>query len=91
MPANVRMRLALLRQVVHQHRHLTVNTALICLGLGGALAGGWVIGWWCLGLVAIAESAGLIYVGLARDDGEALPTRGARTVEQVLETERLRP
>jgi hypothetical protein len=91
MPANLRMRWLVIRQTARRRRHLVVNVALICLGLGGALAGGWVIGWWCLGVVAIAESAGLVYVGMARDDGEALPVRGARTVEAVLEDERLRP
>lgn len=91
MPANLRMRLLLLKQAARRHRHLAVNVALVCLGLAGGLAGGWVIGWWCLGVVAIAESAGLIYVGMARDDGEALPVRGARSVAQVLDDERLRP
>jgi len=89
--AKLSMRLLLVRQAVHRRRHFAVNAALIATGLLGALAGGWVIGWWCLGVVAIAESAGLLYVGLTRDDGEQLPVRGARTVDQVLDDERLRP
>jgi len=85
------MRLLLVRQAARRRRHYAVNLALIAVGMAGALAGGWVIGWWCLGAVAIVESAGLMYVGLTRDDGEPLPTRGARTVEAVLADERLRP
>jgi hypothetical protein len=85
------MRLALVRQRARRRRHALVNSALIVVGLLGALAGGWVIGWWCLGGVAIAESCALMFVGLQRDDGEPLPVRGARTVEQVFDDERLRP
>jgi len=32
-----------------------------------------------------------MWVGLNRDDGADLPVAGARTVEQVLDDERLRP
>jgi hypothetical protein len=34
----------------------------------GALGGGWLIGVWAFGLVLIVESAGLCWLGLARDD-----------------------
>jgi hypothetical protein len=85
------MRWLLVRQRAHRRRHTLVNTALITIGLFGALAGAWVIGWWALGLVAVIEAAGFVYVGFARDDGEPLPVRGARTVEQVFDDERLRP
>lgn len=87
----LKMRWLLVRQRAHRRRHTLVNTALITVGLFGALAGAWVIGWWCLGAVAIAESFALTYVGMQRDDGEPLPVRGARSVGQVLDDERLRP
>ena len=58
-------------------------------GLAGALAGGWLIGRWCLGLVLLAESAGFVLAGLLRDDGTGLPRRGEHTVADVLEEHRL--
>lgn len=90
MLGRLRMRAALVRQRVRRRRHMLVNSALIVAGLLGALAGAYVIAWWAVGLVAIAESCGLAYVGLQRDDGEPLPIRGARSVDQVLDDERLR-
>jgi hypothetical protein len=45
------------------------SVLLVILGLGGGLAGASLIGEWCLGLVMIAESVGLIWVGWNRDDG----------------------
>lgn len=65
---------------------------LVVLGLGGALAGGALVGEWCLGLVMVAEGALVAYVGFARDDGAGpLPAHEAPTVGQVLERARLLP
>lgn len=44
-------------------------TALI-LGALGALGGGWLVGLWCLGLVLIVLSGGVIAWTLFRDDGK---------------------
>jgi len=63
---------------------------LVLGGCLGALAGGDLIGRWCMGLVLIAESAGAIWLGLNQEDGGELPLLGARTVDQVLDDERLR-
>ena len=61
-------------------------------GLGGMLAGGALVGEWCLGLVLIAESGGALAVGLLRDDGTgAAPARGAMTVPEILERARHAP
>jgi len=61
---------------------------LVVLGLGGGLAGGALVGEWCLGLVMIAESVLLVYVGFARDDGTGRPVAEARTVPEILERAR---
>lgn len=74
-----------------QHRHVLVSALLVVLGMAGGLAGGALIGRWCLGLMLIAESCGLVWWGLMRDDGTGLPRRGARTVGEILEDERMRP
>ena len=55
------------------------------------MAGGALIGEWCLGLVMIAEAALVVYVGFARDDGGGLPVRGARSVQEILADEARRP
>ena len=91
MLARLRMRWLLVAQRAHRRRHAWTSALLVTGGLFGALAGAWVIGWWALGLLAVIESMGLVYVGLMRDDTEDLPVRGARTVGQVLDDERLRP
>lgn len=81
-----------LAAAVRRHRHPLTSGALIVAGLGGALGGGALIGEWMLGLVLIAESAGLLVAGLLRDDGgPEPPPRGAREVEDILDDERLRP
>lgn len=72
-------------------RPQSVSVFLVLAGLAGALGGGWLVGRWCLGLVLIAESAGAVVVGMARDDGTGQPRRGSRTVREVLEDEALRP
>ena len=65
------------RARVRENRHVLVSALLIVLGLGGALAGGALVGEWCLGLVLIAESAGLLWFGLYRDDQpKAQPVAG---------------
>jgi MFS family permease len=67
-----------------RNRHAIISLALILTGMAGGLVGGWLIGRWCLGLVLIAESAGVVWAGLARDDGTGPPVRGARTHAQIL-------
>jgi len=79
------------RDRARRNRHALQSAALIVLGLGGALAGGALVGEWCLGLVLIAESAGAVYFGLFRDDQVPLPRAGERTHEQVLEWARRLP
>ncbi len=64
--------------------------ALVILGLGGGLAGGALVGEWCLGATMIAESVLLVYVGLQRDDGTGRPSRGY-TVPEILERARHLP
>lgn len=73
-----------------RNRHVLTSAALVVLGLGGALGGAALIGEWCLGVVLIAESAGMVWFGMFRDDRVPLPRAGERTVEQVLEAERRR-
>lgn len=65
-------------------------TLLVLAGGLGAVGGGWLVGRWFAGLVIVAESVGLISLGLNQEDGQGLPYRGARTVEQVLDDERVR-
>jgi hypothetical protein len=67
------------------------SVLLVVAGLAGALGGGALVGRWCLGLVLIAESAGAVWVGLCRDDGQPTAVRGARTVAEVLEQHRHLP
>lgn len=81
----------ILRARITRSRHFLTSLALVVLGMAGGLGGGALVGRWCLGLVLITESAGLIWLGLMRDDGTGTPRRGARTVREVLEDERLRP
>jgi hypothetical protein len=68
-----------------------VSNLLIFGGAAGMLGGAAIVGMWLLGLTLMAESLFACYVGLNRDDGSTLPARGARTVEQVFDDERLRP
>ena len=90
-----RLRLVMVRAHVlgrlARYRSRLVSAALVVAGLAGALGGGWLVGRWCTGLMLIFESAGALWFGLFRDDGEHLPVRGARTAQQVLDDERLRP
>jgi hypothetical protein len=81
----VRAQLAAWRGQARRSRRLAASVALVIAGLAGALAGGWLIGRWCLGLVLIAESAGVLAAGLLREDGRAAARRGRRTVGQALE------
>jgi len=64
---------------------------LVLAGAAGACYGGWLIGRWCLGLVIIGESVFAAWLGLNQEDGSGPPLRGARTVDAVLDDERLRP
>jgi hypothetical protein len=77
--------------LLRAHRHALVSVGLVVLGLGGGLAGGALIGEWCLGVVMIAEAALVVFVGFARDDGRGLPVAGERTVADVLRAEARRP
>jgi len=89
--ATVAERARQVRARARRSRHVLVSVALVVLGLGGALAGGALIGEWALGLVLIAESAGALWFGLFRDDQAPLPRRGERTVGDVLEQARRGP
>ncbi len=82
---------ARVRARLSRSRHVLTSAALVVAGLAGALAGGWLIGRWCLGLVLLAESAGFVLAGLLRDDGTGLPRRGEHTVADVLEEHRWLP
>lgn len=91
--ATAAVRLQHLRERARRSRHVLHSALLMFLGLGGALAGGALIGEWALGLVVIAESGLAFWFGLFRDDGE-LPrvhVPGLLTHEQVLARERARP
>jgi hypothetical protein len=81
----------LLRERLAKSRHVLTSVLLVVAGLAGALAGGALIGRWCLGLVLLAESAGAVWAGLNRDDGEPLPRRGGRTIADVAEEYRRLP
>lgn len=48
---------------------MRISVMACIIGVLGALGGGWLVGRWCLGLVLIAASAGLVAYGLLRDDG----------------------
>jgi hypothetical protein len=70
------------------------SVLLLAAGLAGALGGGWLIARWAFGLVLIAESGGVCWLALARDDGavpRVLPRPGDRTVGDVLEHVRRLP
>jgi hypothetical protein len=81
----------LLRERLAKSRHVLTSVLLVVAGLAGALGGGALIGRWCLGLVLLAESAGAVWAGLNRDDGEPLPRRGGRTIADVAEEYRRLP
>lgn len=46
---------------------MRVQVAAVAVGAAGALGGGFLVGVWCLGLVLIVLSGGLIAFGLLRD------------------------
>jgi hypothetical protein len=81
----------LLRERLAKSRHVLTSVLLVVAGLAGALGGGALIGRWCLGLVLLAESAGAVWAGLNRDDGQPLPRRGERTIADVAEEYRRLP
>ena len=72
-----------LRQRARQNRHVLTSALLVTAGMAGGLGGGALVGTWCLGLVLMAESGGLIWWGLMRDDGQRLPRRAPRTVGEA--------
>lgn len=67
------------RERARRNRHVLTSALLVVLGLGGGLAGGALVGEWCLGVVLIAESAGVVWFGLFRDDQAAPPAWGERS------------
>lgn len=77
--ATWRARVRSVQVLLGRSRHVLTSVLLVLAGLAGALAGGWLVGRWCLGLVLMAESAGAIWFGLMRDDGAGVPRRGERT------------
>jgi hypothetical protein len=86
----VQARAALWRE--RMRRPVFVSVLLVVLGFGGALGGGALIGEWCLGLVLIAESALVVYVGFQRDDGRGpVDMDRPHTVKDVLLREARRP
>lgn len=89
--ARARNRVRACRAALRRSRSLLVSVAAVVAGACLAGFGGWLVGRWCLGVVLIAEAAGLIFIGMARDDGVGMPGRGARTVNDILDDERLRP
>jgi hypothetical protein len=79
------------RRAAWTWRQVLVSAVMVAAGCGLALLGGWFISRWCMGLVLIVEAGALVFLGLSRDDGANPVGRGARTVDQVLDDERLRP
>lgn len=80
-----------LRERGRRSRHQLTSAALVIGGLAGMLGGAALVGTWLLGLTLMAEAGGALWLGLMRDDGAAVPRRGARTVQEVLQDERMRP
>ena len=70
-----------------RHRDLLLTLA----GAAAVVGGAWLVGRWAAGLAITGLGLFTMWVGLNRDDGADLPVAGARTVEQVLDDERLRP
>jgi len=64
----------------------SVTVAL--LGAVAALAGGWLVGRWCLGLVLIAEGACAVYWALRHDFPERPARPSVTALERVLERSR---
>jgi hypothetical protein len=74
-----------------RERGQVTSAALIVVGVAGLLLGADTVAPWMLGLTAMGISGGMLYLGLNRDDGTEMPARGARSVSQVLDDERVRP
>jgi hypothetical protein len=89
--ATVAERLRWVKARLAARRHVLVSALMVIVGVTGLLLGAWTVGWAVLGVTAMALSAGLIWLGMSRDDGQPVPVRGARTPQQVLDDERLRP
>jgi hypothetical protein len=81
---DVRARLA-------RSRHVLTSALLVVAGLAGAPLGGLLVGPWFTGLILVAESAGAVWLGLNRNDGQPLPRRGERTIADVAEEYRRLP
>lgn len=67
--ATWRARLGPARRRAARSRHALTSAALVTFGALGMLAGGALVGRWCLGLVLIGEAGFAAWAGLARDDG----------------------
>jgi hypothetical protein len=73
------------------HKHALISSLLIAAGCAGLLGFASLVGLWLVGLAGMAESAGLLYFGLFRDDGKPVPARGLLSHEEILARERARP
>lgn len=91
--ATWRARLAPAWQRAVRSRHALASAALVLGGALGMLAGGALVGRWCLGLVLIGESVFAAWAGLQRDDGRGRPPSPHEppTLAQVLERARQAP
>lgn len=67
------------RARLSRSRHVLISAALVVAGLAGLLGFASLLGGWCVGLVGMAESAGALWLGLNRNDGQPLPRPGERT------------
>lgn len=56
---------------------MRLSVLLIVAGMLGVVAGAWLIGRWAVGVAVVADSAGLVALGLLRDVPER-PERGFR-------------
>jgi hypothetical protein len=79
------------RDRLARSRHVLTSAFLVIAGLAGAPLGGLLVGPWFTGLILVAESAGAVWFGLNRDDGQPLPRRGERTIADVAEEYRRLP
>lgn len=62
---------------------MRLSVALLMIAAAGMVGGAYLIGWWVVGLVVIAESAGLAVFALFRDDGRPAPAE-LRPVDDIL-------
>jgi hypothetical protein len=65
-----------------------VSVTAVVLGALGALAGGWLVGRWCLGLVLIAEGGCAVFWSLSHDFQPRPARPSATALEQVFDRAR---